>query len=366
MYFSVARAVIVILSVVALTGCQSGVKWPWAKKDPAVSQGYPSGATPPASYSNQASSGVQLPTSQSAPYGVGNNYAPQAPTQTAGAGLYPEAVGEGASGYPGAAGSYGAGPGYGTASNFGTGAAAAAGAYSAAAPPAVNYPAAAYPSASGPAMTPQEGMYGNPSAATAAGGYPPNAYGAATPPYGATPGASYAAPASAYPQTASSYPSTGADSYPQGAAQTWTPPASDPNTYPGGGPVAQTADSRYSRYDSSAPPPASGGYSPPATESTYPATSAPAGAAGAGGYQGSTYPTTPASTAPYRPGGTSDYVPTSQGGNVPSGYGATGSGVRPAGYDEPAGLSSATPGAANVNTLNVVTPVEASAPAAAR
>jgi hypothetical protein len=39
------------------------------------------------------------------------------------------------------------------------------------------------------------------------------------------------------------------------------------------------------------------------------------------------------SSAPYRPGGTSDYVPTSPGGSVPSGYGSTASGVRPASFD---------------------------------
>ena len=100
MHFPVAQAMIVGLFVLGMTGCQSGASWPWAKKDPAVSQPYPSGATPPASYSNQASSNVQLPSTTTQPYNVGNNYAPGAGAPASSAGLYPEAATAAATSYP--------------------------------------------------------------------------------------------------------------------------------------------------------------------------------------------------------------------------------------------------------------------------
>jgi hypothetical protein len=344
MYFPVAQAVILSLVAVALTGCQSGATWPWAKKDPAVSQAYPgSAAVPgtaatPGSYSATPGGGVTMPSTQTPAYNVGNNYAPQAAASTTGAGLYPEAAGAAATAYPGSPSAYG------TASSYGAGAGAT--------------PATAYPSTGAVAAAPQEGLYN--SAAAAA----PSAYGVTATPTGyGTPAASaYGQPAAtgAYPQTASSYPATGAAQSwtppATGATQSWAPPTgtspppSDTAPYAGtasGSPVAQTADSRYSQYNSSAP--AANGYTSPAASSAYPATSTPPAAPAAGAYQGSAYPTTPASStapsagAPYRPGGTSDYVPTSQGGSVPSGYGATGSGVHPAGYDE---AYSSAPGAA--------------------
>ena len=92
MYFPVAQATCVALMTVALVGCQSGVHWPWAKKEAAVSQAYPSGATPAGSYSNQANANVQLPTTTTQPYNVGNNYAPGGNTSAATGGVYPEAA----------------------------------------------------------------------------------------------------------------------------------------------------------------------------------------------------------------------------------------------------------------------------------
>ena len=191
----------------------------------------------------------------------------------------------------------------------------------------------------------------------------------------------WAASDSAYPPTASSYPATGAGGYPALPAAILRPAPHRIGhhrqaralrlaillPYAGaasGGPVAQTADSRYSQYNSSAP--ATNGYSSPAAGTAYPASSTAPAAPAAGAYQGSAYPATPASTtspsasASYRPGGTSDYVPTSPGGTVPSGYGATGSGVRPAGYDEaysspPGEAMPATPAS---NSLNVAVPVD--------
>ena len=78
--------------------------------------------------------------------------------------------------------------------------------------------------------------------------------------------------------------------------------------------------------------------------------------------------------APYRPGGTTDYVPATPGGNLPSGYGATASGVRPAGYDEPPS-SASPPASPPVGSMpeapagvsqGLATPLDASMPAAAR
>jgi len=349
MYLSVARTFAVGLMMLGLAGCQSGASWPWAKKDPAVSQPYPTGATPPASYSSQAATGTQLPTATNQPYNVGNSYAPPTTTSSTGGGLYPEAAASAAAAtYPGT--NTAAGTAYGASSTY-------AGANGA-------YPSTGYASPASNVAAPQEGMYGSSAAPAAPTGYVQGSPYATTAPassYG-TPAGSYAPPSAtgAYPQTASTYPSTGdAGAYSQTPPQSYAPPATTPANdaaYGAGSPVAQTADSRYSRYDTSAAA-TSGGYATPAANS-YPAATAPAAAGATAPYQGSAYPATPAASTPsastpYRPGGTSDYVPTSPGGSVPSGYGATGSGVRPAGFEE----SPATAG----GSLSVVSPDAAAA-----
>ncbi len=116
MYFPVAQATCIALLALTFTGCQSGVKWPFAKKEAAVSQPYPTGATPAAGAANQAN--VQLPATSTQPYNIGNSYAPGGNTSASTGGAYPEAASAAvAAAYPvgssATAGAYGAPSAYG-------------------------------------------------------------------------------------------------------------------------------------------------------------------------------------------------------------------------------------------------------------
>jgi len=403
MQASVARAAVVGLTILGLSGCQSGGgwSWPWASKGVAQQQ-YPNtaeGLSSAAATSNQgvaanqqtAAPSVQLPAATATPYSATQYSAAAAKGapayqqpggQPPAYSSYPEsptsyAGGAGSSGYPST-----------TSGNAGrgtTGYAEAAGGYA-------NPAAGAYPKAS-TAMAPQEGYYGSgvggssaaapqtpnygnynvpSSPAEAAGGYPQTSPTAA--PYASTPSG-----ASSYPPPESNAPAAPADYANGGGLRTADNRAATGSRYDGGAPANNTSaypnaafpsgapagageqPDRYSKYGSSAPAtndaslnasryPAVGptdagtGSAYPATAPTtsYPSQAMPSSGGGRGGASG-------ASGSGYHPGGTKDYLPpagNSQGSAIPGGYGSSSSAIRPAHYEATAG--EAAPAAAQI------------------
>ena len=178
MHASLAQAATVGLMILAIAGCQSGAHWPWSKKEPAISQAYPGGTTPPAGTVSQTPGSVPAPSASNPPYNVGNNYAPPATTAAAASptGMYPEAAtASAASAYPGSATGYGAGAAHGAAASASTSPYGAGSAYGSSAPGAAggtSYPPAAgsyappsYASSTPAAAAPQEGLYASGAAA---------------------------------------------------------------------------------------------------------------------------------------------------------------------------------------------------------
>ena len=409
MQATVARAAVVGLTILGLSGCQSGGggwSWPqWGSNRSSPS--YPSTADAPAaapgSYSNQtAAPNVQLPTASATPYNATPySTAAQGAAASRGAppyqqpGRQPPAYG----GYPEAPTSYAGGAasgGYPSTSAGGAAGQATPG-YSEATGGLANPAASAYPSGTSggaAAVAPQNGYYGAAGTAGGAAASQPPAYGSY---YGNSPSTATAAAAAAavYPSTSSS-PSPYAASAP--VAAPYTPPESNapmaPADYANGAGL-RTADNRAatgSRYDggvSTRNPPASGG------SAAYPsdpyASAAPAGAAAAPEDRYSKYGTSapaandaslnpsryPAQSPPsggtgaggttseprFRPGGTKDYLPpvsSSQGNSLPSNYGAASSGVRPANYES-------TPAADRYGGMpGAVAPPEVSVPGVTR